>query len=186
MTSRGRQAAPGSCRPSPVAAGEGGRSLASTRETATWQNGGGKNGAPWQHGGSLPGLQVGLPVGGRCSGSRKPALFTEAGGSDLDRPVRRNVARRCAGPGGDGASEVPALVPRAGWKISGARGGQAGRSGWSVVKRETHRRAGAHASKRAGCHTSRGSSSLKCGLQKSVRSISGCLPFGRKIGRQSL
>lgn len=87
-------------------AGDGGRSLASTRETATRRKGGERNGSSRKRDGSGPGLRVELPVGGRCSRSRNPALFTEAGGSGLGRPGRHSVARRRAVPGGDGAPEA--------------------------------------------------------------------------------
>jgi hypothetical protein len=156
---------------------------AGTRDVAKGRR---RSGPARQRAGSDQGLLVELPVGGRCSGSRNLALFTEARESDLGRPVPYSVARRRAEAGGDGAPEVQPSSDRAGKKMPGANGESAGRSGSSVVKRETHRRAEVQPSQRAGCHTSRGCSSLKCGLQKSVRSIFGCSAFGRKTGRRAV
>lgn len=186
MTSRIRQAAPGSRRPFPVVAGDGGRSLASTRETATRRRGGEGTGHRGDAVGRAQGsvwspLSVeGVPDRGTRLSSRKPAeavlvvrVVTASQGVVPPRAVTEHQR----------PSPRPA---RTGSTMSGAQGKQAGRSGQSVVKREAHRQTEVHPSKRVGCHTSRGFSSLKCGLQKSVRSISGCSPFGRKIGRRSV
>lgn len=76
----------------------------------------------------------GVPDRGMRFSSRRPrkAISTVR--------ARRSVARRCTGPGGDGASEVQPSSGRAGKRTPGANDGQAGRSGSSVVKRGTHRR----------------------------------------------
>jgi len=140
LASRSRQAASGPHKLSPVAAGGGGRGLVAERETAPREGTAAARRA-WRHARRRQGLRVELPVDGRRSGSRKLALFTEPGGSGLDRPGRRSVARRCAGSGGDGMSEVQPSPGRTAKRTCGANGGQADRNGSSAVKRGTHQRA---------------------------------------------
>jgi hypothetical protein len=139
LASRSRQAASDPHKSSPVAAGDDGRGLAQERGTAPGkrtaaipvarQRASGIKGSTW---GSLSVESV--PDHGTRFSSRRPRKAISIA------RVRRSVARHCAGSGGDGAFEVQPSSGRVGKRTSGVNGGQAGRSGSSVVKRGTHRR----------------------------------------------